>query len=566
MKKRICHCFFITFIVVLLTGNVFFWGMQKEGFHVDELFSYEQIGNTEYTKPEFDRPDEPCLNTWHSREYYEDYLTVSSDEAYDISAFYDSASRNKAHPPLYLTLFGMYVSAFFQNNFTKWSGITFNIVFFVLTLLVLYDLSYKLLKKRRLAIFSVFLYGASIGAVSTAVFIRVYMMLTFFTISFVDLHIHLCLKKADENSSISKRLLVYLGILITLVLGSLSQYYFVVMAFFVCLLYFIILLATKRKRLIVEYIIIIITGLAVYFAIWHNFFRDLFKESRGTEALSNLADSSDYSVQLMHYLQEFNKYFLGGNFFWILIIVSILAIKYYLKNINRFSFNNDNSFELEYNTLKNKAAQPKIKKYEKESLCVIFVLLSVILYLLTITKIAPVLKFDTFKDKRYIYNVFPLMVLITVFLIYKAISKFYDSLIVKRIIAVIMIMFTISGYLGYGVDYLYKGADEQMEYLDVFSDYRVLFVSNLKYLVSNLNVYFTHNKAVYQTNVYDLKKQNIPLKEFDDDKLIVYVSNDIEGSDSVIDIVCEELNVQKKTFLFETVGRHTANVYLLCLE
>ena len=119
----------VVMIILLLTGNVCFWASQKEGFHVDEMFSYEQVGNTEYPKPEYDRPDEPCMNHWHDRAYYEDYLTISSSEAFNVTAFYRSASRNTAHPPLYLTVLGMVISAVSCDYFTKWSGLSLNIFF-----------------------------------------------------------------------------------------------------------------------------------------------------------------------------------------------------------------------------------------------------------------------------------------------------------------------------------------------------------------------------------------------------------------------------------------------------
>ena len=47
----------LLFTIALLVGNIVFWGSQKEGYHVDEMFSYEQVGNTEYPKPTYNRPD-----------------------------------------------------------------------------------------------------------------------------------------------------------------------------------------------------------------------------------------------------------------------------------------------------------------------------------------------------------------------------------------------------------------------------------------------------------------------------------------------------------------------------
>ena len=46
----------ITLIVLLLLGNLIYWGSRKEGFHIDEMFSYEQVcQRTFYIVPACDR-------------------------------------------------------------------------------------------------------------------------------------------------------------------------------------------------------------------------------------------------------------------------------------------------------------------------------------------------------------------------------------------------------------------------------------------------------------------------------------------------------------------------------
>ena len=123
----------ITLIVLLLLGNLIYWGSRKEGFHIDEMFSYEQVGNTKYPRLHHNRPDEPYLNNWHDRSYYEDYLTINTDSVFDIVGFYQSARKNGAHPPLYLTTLGMAISAISPNHFTKWSGIALNIFLYIIS-------------------------------------------------------------------------------------------------------------------------------------------------------------------------------------------------------------------------------------------------------------------------------------------------------------------------------------------------------------------------------------------------------------------------------------------------
>lgn len=572
MKERVLSAAILAVIVLLLTGNAVFWASEKEGFHVDEMFSYEQIGNTEYSKPEFDRPDEPCLNTWHDREYYEDYLNISDDEAADMSSFYRSASRNTAHPPMYLTLFGIYTSVFFRNDFTKWSGITFNIIFYILTLIVLYDLAMQLLKNRKLAMLTVFFYGASSGAVSTVVFVRVYMMLTFFTVLFADVNMHLLKRMTDEKMTFRKRITLYAATAFLLMLGALSQYYFIVFAFFMCLCVWLVLLAAKRFRLLAEYTVTCVAGLIVYICVWPKIFRDLFSGDRGTEAISNLRSSKDsFIVHAAHYISEIDRELTGGMGVYILLAAVLMtAIPLIRKRAPRVKMRSDSGFEFGYK-VSAKGSATLDDGYRNTVIntdWMMFILLAVstLLSFLMISKIAPVLLFDTFKAVRYIINLLPLLAVVIVFLADKILSGFYKDKRIKLTVWAALAALGAVSCFNSEVDHLYKGADEQLKTLEAYSDDRAVFISDYDYFVSNMNVYFTKSKAVYQTNKYNISTLGDAFEGLDEKELIVYISNDLKEPEAAFTQLKEELGCENSRYLFKTVGRHTADVYLISLE
>ena len=572
MKKRILSAAILVVVVLLLTGNAVFWASKKEGFHVDEMFSYEQIGNTEYSKPEFDRPDEPCQNTWHDHSYYEDYLNISDDEAKDFSSFYSSASRNTAHPPMYLTLFGIYTSVFFRNDFTKWSGITFNIIFYILTLIVLYDLAMQLLKNRKLAILTVFLYGASSGAVSTVVFIRMYMMLTFFTVIFADVNMHLLKRIINEKVSFKKRMPWYMATALLIIFGALSQYYFIVFAFFMCLSIWLMLLASKRYRLLAEYTVTCIAGLTVYLCVWSKIFRDLFSGYRGTEATSNLRSTNDrFIVHVANYISEIERELTGGMGVYILLVVTaMIAIPLIKREKPHINLRNDSGFDFEYITsakdVANSDGEYKNTLISREWTMFTLLAISTILSFLMISKIAPVLPFDTFKAVRYVINLLPLFAVGIVFLINKLLSKYYNDKRIKLTVWLALACVGASCCLNSEVDYLYKGTDEQLKILEAYSDDRAFFISDLNYLVSNMNVYFTKNKAVYQTTRKNIPTLSDVFEGLDEKEFIVYISNDISEPEAAFIQLKEELGCEKSYYLFKTVGRHTADVYLISFE
>ena len=51
--------------------------------------------------------------------------------------------KEDVHPPIYYLLLELICSMLFIDNFTKWSGLILNIIFFVLTICMLYLLAKK---------------------------------------------------------------------------------------------------------------------------------------------------------------------------------------------------------------------------------------------------------------------------------------------------------------------------------------------------------------------------------------------------------------------------------------
>ena len=206
--------------------------------------------------------------------------------------------------------------------------IIFKYLFYILTLLVVYDLSKRVLKKEKLALLSMFLCGSCVGIVSCAIFIRVYMMLTFFTVALMDSHVYMLARLIQPSMHLLKRIFTYLCLVSLFIIGSLSQYYFIIYSFFVCLIFWIILLFAKEYRFAVEYALAMSCAVILYFALWPNFFRDLFSEARGVEAISNFAATqSTFLIHVIHYLQDIDKLLIGG-FGLLFLTVGVMLVLY----------------------------------------------------------------------------------------------------------------------------------------------------------------------------------------------------------------------------------------------
>ena len=89
---------------------------------MDEAYS---LGLASYDKVEI-QDNLDFYNTWHNKEYYEDYLSVQEDEIGEYKQVYEN-QKNDVHPPFYYLLLKI-VSNFSINKFSKWPGLILNII------------------------------------------------------------------------------------------------------------------------------------------------------------------------------------------------------------------------------------------------------------------------------------------------------------------------------------------------------------------------------------------------------------------------------------------------------
>ena len=254
-KEKIFNILFIITLIIL-SLIMFYFINQKEGFHEDEIFSYgssnykydnvfqaaadmdsrnraiqkyiktdsisgtiknivyylknsEEYGNKIYEIMKADKP------VWKTPEDAKNYLTVTSDEIFSFWPVYYNQSRD-VHPPLFYFLVHI-VSVLFLNNFSKYIIFIINLVFFIATCFVMRKIL-KLYDKEKMSIPAIILYGASIGAISTVIFQRMYAMLTFFCV----MYLYITLKIIKNNFELNKRLKIEL--ILTTILGFLTQY------------------------------------------------------------------------------------------------------------------------------------------------------------------------------------------------------------------------------------------------------------------------------------------------------------------------------------------------------
>ena len=486
---------YIILIITILSCLMFYFIGEKQGFHEDEIFSigssnykydnvyrsfgyaeanqdvfYNQIlksdnklynlkkfifDNDSFIKDETLSKEVPIFRT--NNEALE-YLTIGKYDVFNYFSVYYNQARD-VHPPLFYFLVH-FVSTIFYGTFSKYIIFSINLLFFIGTLLVINKIM-KSLNKEKLGIPTMILYGGSIGCISTVVFQRMYMMLTFFSI----LYLYLTIKFIQDDFKVEKK---YPWILIIL-FGFLTQYYFCIYIVLVFILLAIYLVIKKEYKKLYDYFIVhvipAVIGVAFYPAsIYHIFF-----SYRG---IGDGGSTKTIFESIIYYLSQIYKLFGFKNLLLITIIISIILF------------------------IKNKVTIDK-EKYKY----LIILILPVIMYILIVSKIAPFLGED--YTSRYIMLTFPIIAISIMYLL-SLISK---SNIIPLIISVVLV---INGLFNETPVYLYKDYKKAMDLAYEYKeDYFVYVYDNYFTHLSSLPEFATYKASlIINVNDYDFSLLN----------------------------------------------------------
>ena len=189
MKNKKIEIVVISIILILQTLIYIFVGTKKSYIHMDEAYS---MGLASYDRVEI-QDNEDFYNTWHSKEYYEDYISVQENEKGRYAQVYEN-QKNDVHPPLYY-LFLRIAMGFSKNGYSKWSGIVVNIIIFIGITLLTYLILQELLKnekysKEKSAILAL-ISAITMASLTNVIYIRMYALSTFNIMLTTFLHMKL---------------------------------------------------------------------------------------------------------------------------------------------------------------------------------------------------------------------------------------------------------------------------------------------------------------------------------------------------------------------------------------
>lgn len=331
----------ILVLVLILMVQGAFMG-QKEGYHMDELLSFE-LSNAEYnpwivpTQPvgrlakfiheEIDgetlaetlgnltdtlldvlqnRGNSKLLSyqadvyeepVWITKQQFQDYVTTGSGDRFNYLSVYFNV-KDDNHPPVHFMLLHT-ISSIFPGQVSPLMGGVINLATLIGCAILFMKLG-TLLDIHRVTsggmgstcgMMAALLYGCSQGAIATTLLIRMYGVLTFFCMAFFYLHVKKWLEQGFDKKN---------GWLIAVtVLGFLTQYFFLFYCLVLAAVVTLCLFWSKRRREAWSYIRSMVVAAIIGVGVFPFSVSDVFSSGRGVEALSNLTGGlADFAVRI----------------------------------------------------------------------------------------------------------------------------------------------------------------------------------------------------------------------------------------------------------------------------
>lgn len=566
--------------VILCLGVLCVGVSLKEGYHMDELLSFE-LADARYnpwivpTQPEgrlakFVREEiqgdsfgETLMNlkstvtdvlknrgsskllsykadvyeepVWITSGQFRDYVTVDGSDAFDYLSVYFNV-KDDNHPPVHFMLLHT-MSSLFSGTLSPWLGCTINLICVGITLWLLLRLGRKLSEilgmeeqGRLLGILAVLLYGLSTGALASVLLIRMYCLLSCLCVALLSIHV----EKWKEHGFDRRNK----GLIAITVLGFLTQYFFL----FYCLLLAAVtaagLLCSKRMRELWIYIrsmtLAAVIGLVLFpFAI-----ADVFSSGRGVEALDNLASGfAGYGARLLAFARiladrTVGDLLLGAGCATAVVLAVVLWYR------------------------RHRGQELSMSREVRGILCMLII--PVVGYYLLASRMSPYLV------DRYVMPVFPMIALLFALLLCSLgkrlakVSGWKGRLVGIGLMALILVVqgLRLASYDG---EYLYRGYGQQEQLAEEYASLPCICVYAGVGYYENLPEFMHYDRTLLVTAEELAERKDVDSLRMLD-RVVVLIKPGVE-EETVSSVLREKYGMEPEETLFSE-GVHGDNIYL----
>ena len=317
MRRQIAEKWFVAVLIEIQVLVLFLFACQKKGYFIDEIYSWGLSNG--YYKP-FITSYDTIFEHWLDGEEFQDYMTVQQGERFSYASVYDNQTQD-LHPPLYYMAMHT-ICSFMPDYYNKWQGILLNVFFYMGCLAMIFLTARILFQSDRKALAAMAVWGFSPGGLSTGIYIRMYMMLTFWSLLFVCLVFHLLRETICQKR---RFLLVQIGL--SVMAGFMTQYYFVLFAFFFSACYVVFHLLGRQWKKALEYAVTACTGIIGGILVFPASLQHIFLGYQGKGALHHAADGIPFFLERWpQYHDVLTKAFLGSGAGKHVLFLTILCL------------------------------------------------------------------------------------------------------------------------------------------------------------------------------------------------------------------------------------------------
>ena len=566
--------------VILCLGVLCVGVSLKEGYHMDELLSFE-LADARYnpwivpTQPEgrlakFVREEiqgdsfgETLMNlkstvtdvlknrgsskllsykadvyeepAWITSGQFRDYVTVDGSDAFDYLSVYFNV-KDDNHPPVHFMLLHT-MSSLFPGTLSPWLGCTINLICVGITLWLLLRLGRQLSEilgmeeqGRLLGILAVLLYGLSTGALASVLLIRMYCLLSCLCVALLSMHVEKWKEHGFDRSN--------KGLIAITVLGFLTQYFFL----FYCILLAAVtaagLLCSKRMRELWIYIRSMVVAAVIGLVLFPFAIADVFSSGRGVEALDNLTSGfAGYGARLLAFARiladrTVGDLLLGAGCATAVVLAVVLWYR------------------------RHRGQELSMSREVRGILCMLII--PVVGYYLLASRMSPYLV------DRYVMPVFPMIALLFALLLCclgKRLAKasgWKGRLVGIGLMALIIVVQGLR-LVSYDGEYLYRGYGQQEQLAEEYASLPCICVYAGVGYYENLPEFMHYDRTLLVTAEELAERKDVDSLRMLD-RVVVLIKPGVE-EETVSSVLRERYGMEPEETLFSE-GVHGDNIYL----
>lgn len=310
-------------IWAVLMAAAFYFCTLKQGFHEDEFYTYYSTARTSGFYVEDGK--------WMDQDTIRNEFVVLPGERFQYGLVKQVQSWD-VHPPMYYWVFHT-AASLVPGVFSKWIGLSVNLLFHGVNLILLTYLSYVASgRDMKMSYLATLVYGLTPAAMSGVVFIRMYEMLTTFVLLCAVLHVRAVQRPRGETAG--RERLSFAGFLLPAAfvtyVGFLTQYYYFIFLFYMALAFCVYLLWHDRNLYrCLWYGISQAAAFTLAYLTYPSCLGQMFRGQRGAQATENFFDLSNTFARIRFFGELLNGYVFGYLLLVILLAAVLLAVGIY---------------------------------------------------------------------------------------------------------------------------------------------------------------------------------------------------------------------------------------------